>query len=371
MKIFHFSDTHLWINLENTTREEDFYKNFKFVIDKILEIKPNIVIHSWDLFHTSKPSNKAISVVVENFLKLEKTWIKIIIIAWNHDTPRISLTTHPFEIFKSMNNFYVFFKSKIENIEIFWINLIVLPHIHDENIFKEEFNKIQYLLKDDKKNIFISHFWISSKDYDWFTDEISWVNISLNELKILKKFDYVALWHYHKQFCIWNICYPGSIEHTSFNQKNYKIWYNIFDSETWKKESFILSSRSIIDLWIIDVKNIETTKKLIEFLENNIDKKILKDAIVKIILNNITNKLMLEFDEKLFLNFFSETFYFEYRKIKFQENKEFNIVINETSNIILDNFERFFNNYNFSEKLDKNINKEHLKQELIKDIINY
>jgi len=49
------------------------------------------------------------------------------------------------------------------------------------------------------------------------------VNITLEELKILKKFDYVALGHYHKQFCIGNICYPGSIEHTSFNQKNYKI----------------------------------------------------------------------------------------------------------------------------------------------------
>jgi DNA repair exonuclease SbcCD nuclease subunit len=38
-------------------------------------------VHSGDLFHTSKPSNKAISVVVENFLKLEKAGIKVIVIA--------------------------------------------------------------------------------------------------------------------------------------------------------------------------------------------------------------------------------------------------------------------------------------------------
>lgn len=361
MQIFHFSDTHLWISLENTTREEDFYKNFEFVINEILQKKPEIVIHSGDLFHTSKPSNKAISVVVENFLKLEKAGIKVIIIAWNHDTPRLSLTTHPFEIFKSMENFYVFYEPEIKNIEISWINFVVLPHIHDENIFKEELKKAGNFLKENIKNIFISHFGISAKEYDEYTDEISWINITLEELNTLKKFDYVALWHYHKQFNIWNMCYPGSIEHTSFNQKNYKIWYNIFDSKTLKKESFELPSRPMIDLWEIDCKEILSTKELIEYLEKNIDTKTLKDAIVKVVLVNITNKLILEFDEKLFLNFFSKTFYFEYKKIKFQENKEFKTNINETSNIISDNFEIFFENYDFS---DKNIKKDELKKDL-------
>lgn len=366
MKIFHFSDTHLWIWLENTTREDDFYNNFKLIINKILEINPDVVIHSWDLFHTSKPSNKAISVVVENFLKLEKAWIKVIIIAWNHDTPRLTLTTHPFEIFQSMENFFVFYEPKIENIEISWINFVVLPHIHDENTFKEELRKTAWFLKESTKNIFISHFGISAKEYDEYTDEISGINITLEDLKNLKKFDYVALGHYHKQFCIWNMCYPGSIEHTSFNQKNYKIGYNIFDSKIQKKESFELPSRPMIDLWEINCKDIISTKDLVEYLEKNISKETLKNAIIKTVLENITNKLLLEFDEKLFLSFFSETFYFEYKKIKYIENKEFKTNINETSNTILDNFEIFFDNYDFS---DKNIKKEDLKQELKKYII--
>lgn len=361
MRIFHFSDTHLWIWLENTPREEDFYKNFEFVIDKILDIKPDVVVHSWDLFHTSKPSNKAISVVVENFLKLEKAGIKTIIIAGNHDTPRLSLTTHPFEIFQSMENLYVFYEPKINYVEISWIQFTVLPHIHDENIFKEELRKTENFLTEWKPNIFISHFGISAREYDEYTDEISGINITLDELKTLKKFDYVALGHYHKQFNIWNIAYPGSIEHTSFNQKNYKIGYNIFDSETQKKESFQLPSRPMIDLWNINCKDFEKTLDVMEYLDKNIDKKILKNTIVKVILENIHTQLLLEFDEKLFLDFFSETFYFEYKKIKFIENREFKTNINETSNVILDNFEIFFDNYDF---MDTNINKENLKQEL-------
>jgi len=102
-----------------------------------------------------------------------------------------------------------------------------------------------------------------------------------------------------------------------------------------------------------------------EYLEKNIDKKILNNAIVKVVLVNIINKLMLEFDEKLFLSFFSKTFYFEYKKIKFIENREFKTNINETSNTILDNFELFFDNYDFVDKIP---NKKNLKQELIKKL---
>ena len=50
-------------------------------------------------------------------------------------------------------------------------------------------------------------------------------------------------------------------------------------------------------------------------------------------------------------------------KIKLIENREFKTRIDETSNTILDNFEIFFDNYDF---LNKNIDKENLKQELKK-----
>ena len=365
MKIFHFSDTHLWITLESTYREQDFYKNFETVIEKILTIKPDVVIHSGDLFHTSKPSNKAISVVVENFLKLEKAGIKVIIIAGNHDTPRLSLTTHPFEIFQSMEHFSTFYEPNIQNIQIQDINFVVLPHIHDETIFKESFAKAETFMQEWKKNIFISHFGISAAEYDEYTDEISGVNITMEELKILRKFDYVALGHYHKQFCIGNICYPGSIEHTSFNQKNYKIWYNIFDTENGKRESFELTSRPMIDLWSIDCSEIFTTQDLLEHLEKNIDKNLIQNAMVKIVLENMQTKLLLEFDEKVFLNFFKESFYFEYKKIKLISEKYVWNTINQSSNIILDNFEWFFDTYNFPEHV-KNTNelKEELKEKL-------
>lgn len=357
MKIIHFSDTHLWLWLENTTREEDFYKNFEQVINDILLQKPDYVIHSGDLFHTSKPSNKAISVVISNFLKLSESGIKVIIIAWNHDTPRLSTTTHSFEIFKTFKWFYTFYEPEIKKLEFEGVNFVMLPHIHDENIFKDEFKKAPDFLEKDKINVFVSHFWISYKEYEEYTDEISWVNISVEELEILKKFDYVALGHYHKNFSLpWtNISYSGSLEHTSFNQKNYKVWYNILNfSDKLDKEIKYLQTRKMIDLWDFDCENILETEVLILELESKIDKSLIKDAIVKINFVNMNLKLLLDFRENLIYNFFKETFYFEYKKIKKQdENVKNNIDIKNSLNIINDNFKDFLANYPDIEKKDE------------------
>jgi DNA repair exonuclease SbcCD nuclease subunit len=210
--------------MDNTSRDEDFYKNFYQVIDDILTIKPDFVIHSGDLFNSSKPSNKAISVAISGFLKLEKAGIKTVIIAGNHDTPRLSTTTHAFSIFENFENFKVVYKEKLEIFETEKINFVCLPHIYSEENFKEQFNKALEKINSKKINIFISHFGLQAQEYEEYTDEISGVNILVSELEKLKKFDYVALGHYHKNFCISKkICYSGSIEHTSFNAKDHKI----------------------------------------------------------------------------------------------------------------------------------------------------
>jgi len=186
--------------------------------------------------------------VVEQFLRLEKADIPLIIIAGNHDSPRLSTTTHPFSIFESMENISALYEPKITSLQRKNINFVALPHIHDDTLFQAEFAKAPKMQNKNMPNIFLSHFGISAKEYDEYTDEISGINITTQELKILKSFDYVALGHYHKQFCIGKICYPGSGEHTSFKQRNYRIGYNIFDTDSGKVEHFSLPTREMMEL---------------------------------------------------------------------------------------------------------------------------
>ncbi|HNM27775.1 MAG TPA: metallophosphoesterase, partial [Saprospiraceae bacterium] len=64
MKIVHFSDTHLGYQAFDVVnqrginaREQDMYDAFVSVIDRILQIRPDVVVHSGDFFHRPSPSN--------------------------------------------------------------------------------------------------------------------------------------------------------------------------------------------------------------------------------------------------------------------------------------------------------------------------
>lgn len=366
MKIIHFSDTHLGISIENTSRENDFYDNFKKVIDDIIFFRPDFVIHSGDLFHYSKPGNKALSVAIEWFLKLNEAWIKTIIIAGNHSTPRLLSTTHPFSILEKIPNLYTFYEQKLDNIEFKNINFVCLPHIYNEELFREELWNSTNLKKENKLNILISHFWLQSKEYDEYTDEISGVNILMQDLEKIKTFDYVALGHYHKNFCIGkNICYSGSIEKTSFNQKDYKIWYNIVSFEPELKVEFkALETRKMLDLWKINCENIYSMDELLNLLEENKTKESISDAIVKIFFYNIKNKLALEFDDNKLSKIFKNAFYFEYKKDFYREdrNENQNYEIDISNDDFIKNiFDDFINDYQIN---DENIDKIKLKAEL-------
>lgn len=362
MKILHFSDTHIWLNIENTTREQDFYNNFEKVIDEAILEKPDLVVHSWDLFHTSKPTNKAISCVVSNFLKLSKHNIPLVIIAWNHDTPRLSTTTHAFEIFKNIENIYISYEPKIDNFEINWFNIVTLPHIHNENLFNEKLWTINDFLKTDKKNIFVSHFGFSAKDYEEFTDEISWVNIPVSVLSDMQKFDYVALGHYHKHFILKNASYSWSIEKTSFNWKDNKIWYSIVEFQDKIKITHkLLPTRSMIDYGEFDCDKIDDFDNFLDVLWEKINLEEIKNSIFKISFININTKLMMSFNDNKISQFFENVFYLEYKKLKTQKSGEkINIKISE-KNFIYKNFKEFYknfskkNNLEYSQDLENNI----------------
>ena len=100
MKIIHFSDTHLGFSDLDVTnsegvnqREADFYKAFSDVIDAILEIRPDYVIHTGDLFHRASPSNRAITFAMMQLKRLQEAKMPLVIIAGNHSTPRTSTSS--------------------------------------------------------------------------------------------------------------------------------------------------------------------------------------------------------------------------------------------------------------------------------------
>jgi DNA repair exonuclease SbcCD nuclease subunit len=115
MQFVHISDNHLGYRQYNLDeREQDFYGAFMQCIDKIIEIRPDFVVHSGDLFERSAPPINAIHTAIEGFCKLKEHNIPIFMIHGNHDFPKRDTRGSPFKILKSFlgNNLKTFVGKK-------------------------------------------------------------------------------------------------------------------------------------------------------------------------------------------------------------------------------------------------------------------
>ena len=88
MKILHVSDTHLGYSAYKkisdqgiNQRELDNYNSFKQFINYAIKTKPDIIIHSGDLFDSVRPNNRAITFSINQMLRLLKSKIPFIVIS--------------------------------------------------------------------------------------------------------------------------------------------------------------------------------------------------------------------------------------------------------------------------------------------------
>ena len=136
MKIIHFSDTHLgfsdYTRIDSNTginqREQDFYNTWNEVIDAILANKPDTVIHAGDLFHTTRPTNRAIAVALEGIQKISNAGIPFVLISGNHSTPKIKATGSIFESISLFPNVYTAYQSKYQKFRIGECDVHCVPH---------------------------------------------------------------------------------------------------------------------------------------------------------------------------------------------------------------------------------------------------
>lgn len=99
MRILHISDTHLGRRPYYLDyREEDIYDTFRQLVDKALEERVDVVIHSGDMFDTSRPSPRAIIKAMEQTKRLRDAGIRLLSIAGNHDKPKVRGEMNPLRI---------------------------------------------------------------------------------------------------------------------------------------------------------------------------------------------------------------------------------------------------------------------------------
>lgn len=208
MKFAHLADTHLGYRQYGLfEREMDFYNVFNNIIDKLIEERPDFVIHSGDLFEFSRPPTNALLNVQKGLIALKDAGIPVYAIAGNHDIIMRKNALPPHVLFREMG-----LKIISPNNPFFMENDIFIggtPYVskHQATYLTESLKKLEIMSKDYDKRILVLHQGIDK--YLPFEYELELANIP-------ESFNYYAMGHIHARitddFGQGKLVYPGSTE---------------------------------------------------------------------------------------------------------------------------------------------------------------
>ncbi|MBA3644805.1 MAG: DNA repair exonuclease [Gemmatimonadaceae bacterium] len=221
MRVVHISDIHLGFRQYQrqtqaglNQREVDVAKTLHRVVDKIIELEPNIVLVAGDVFHTVRPTNPAILHAFSQFQRLVQRLpeAQILIVAGNHDTPRTTETGCILRLFVPLGIRVI--EGKPDRIPLFngEVSVLAVPDLPTGS---------RPSLTPDasaKYNILLIHGEVEGilPKYATALDRTP-MTISEEELGA-HRWDYVALGHYHVYRSVApNAFYSGSLDYTSSN----------------------------------------------------------------------------------------------------------------------------------------------------------
>ncbi|MDZ7262277.1 MAG: exonuclease SbcCD subunit D [candidate division KSB1 bacterium] len=316
MRFIHFSDTHLGFSETHkidprtgiNQREQDFYDAWFRMVEAILEKKPDFVLHTGDLFHTTRPSNRAIAVALEGIQKISNAGIPFVVLSGNHSTPRIKSLGSIFEAIELFPNVYAAYQGKYERFRIGECDIHCVPHCALSKELEAAYEAIT-ILPEARFNVFACHgAWAERQGYSM--GEFNEQRIPNPETKLGLRFDYLALGHYHKHIDVsTKAAYPGSTERTSFNEVGYTSGYLLVDLEKGNRKYLEIPSRKMIKLPALDCSTLtvqDIYKELEKLATNTLD-----EAMVSLELVNIQHDTFLRLDPKRIDAIFERVFYLE------------------------------------------------------------
>ncbi len=296
MRICHFADSHLGAGETHfrrgasglTKRQEDIINGFTEAVDRIIALKPDICIHSGDIFHNVRPLNKIMALAGYHLFRLaEQHRIPTIIITGNHDAPKQPYIGAALEVYRQIDNLYIAADSRLEVFDINGARFFALPHCPSPEILKKE---LAGCIPDRKarNNILILHGVASGMP------EFSMADLGEQEipLDVMNRFDYTALGHFHN-FCrvAERAYYAGSTERLSQSEREAPKGFIELELEPFKLVFHEIKSRPMVDLPAIDARG-KRGDQLTDIIRAELDKLDSSDKIVRVKVEGITEEIM-------------------------------------------------------------------------------
>ena len=220
MRVVHFSDLHLGYRqfqrltpLGGNQREADVALTFQRVVDRVIALRPDLIVVAGDVFHTVRPSNPAILHAFQQFARLadQLPGVPIVIVAGNHDLPRSSETGCILRLFEQENIYIADFEARRFPFPELGVSVLAVPDVPGGRPELTPDPSVRY-------NVMVIHGEVAgiipkrAAMLDRATYEISEEELGA------PRWNYVALGHYHVHREVApNAYYSGSLDYTSAN----------------------------------------------------------------------------------------------------------------------------------------------------------
>jgi DNA repair exonuclease SbcCD nuclease subunit len=314
MRLVHLSDLHLgYRQYQRLTpggvnqREADVAATFRTAIDRVIALRPDVIVFAGDIFHSVRPPNQAILHAFIQFGRLVQALpdATIILLAGNHDSPRSAETGGILQLFAQLGLNVVDREPQHLSFPDRGLSVLAVPDV--PGLVRPSFTPDPGA----RYNVLVVHGEVEGMlpDNAMPGDRAS-VQFTHAELAA-SHWDYVALGHYHVfREVLPNTFYSGSIDYTSLNpwgeayeQRVAEIDGKGFierDLDTGELKFHLLpASRPFIDLPPVNARNLtaaETDDRIRSTVESCIGG--IDDKIVRLIVRDVPRHIARELDHK-------------------------------------------------------------------------
>lgn len=313
MRIVHLADSHLGfssysrLDQHGQNRiEEMVYSGFEQAVDRIIQLRPDAVVHAGDVFHHVRPKIKPLFVFQKALLRLQEAGIPVIVIAGNHDAPKSFSSTSPFRLFEGLRDVHIAQRYIYERFDVGDYSFHCIPFCLEPQQYLEEFGKIERKGRD----VLVMHGLVES------LQNRKMRSVGEHELKdsLLKSdFDYIALGHFHAQTHVAsNTWYSGSVEYFNFGEAQDRKGMLLVDLETGRAEQVAVRPKYMIDHPAVDCSGM-SAEGIAQCLLDLCCEEEMRDRMVRITLKNVNRTAYRSIDQGRMNRLGASALYFKVR----------------------------------------------------------
>lgn len=255
MRLLHVADTHVgYAALSRVDerglnqREQDVFAAFSRAVDLAIAERVDLVLHAGDLFDSVRPTNRAVTFVMDEVARLTRAGIPWFGIAGNHESPRLRETGSVLRFLDFVPGAVNAYRGAAETHVVGDCTLHLLPHMQDSATLTAASEGI--VKGATRWNVVAMHCGVNGVER-FGSDEFNEVSVSQGALRA--DVDYVALGHYHRHLAVTkNAVYAGSTERTSVKEAHEAKGAVLVDLAEGTRRHVPLATRRWIDLPVLD-----------------------------------------------------------------------------------------------------------------------